>query len=394
MRKIVLGFLFCIITISAYSQVEKYPVFKNCDSLELSDLPICFKNEVKNLVVNELKIPENIKKDNFSGSINVVFLVNSKGDFQVIYVNTPYKELKEEVERVFGTFPTISPASFNNHPIEMQFVFPISIPLEKNMQQEIVKKDNEVKPIEQLNEFVELTETTTSLLFPEHKSELNIPFTHELYNGFNYYMNQSDNSHTAVKPYVYNEVSKFVDLDAQKNDLIKPKSTWFGKKLLNEHMALVKGKDFWITLDPMVDLQVGKDNDGLNTYNNTRAINISGAIGKNLSFSTSFYESQGRFAKYYNDYANSIRPVGGNPAIIPGRGIAKEFGTNGYDYPVAEAYVSYSPSKYFNFQFGNGKNFIGDGYRSLVLSDAATPYPYFKISTIHYTYLLEINLCL
>ena len=186
MRKIVLGFLFCIITISAYSQVEKYPVFKNCDSLELSDLPICFKNEVKNLVVNELKIPENIKKDNFSGSINVVFLVNSKGDFQVIYVNTPYKELKEEVERVFGTFPTISPASFNNHPIEMQFVFPISIPLEKNMQQEIVKKDNEVKPIEQLNEFVELTETTTSLLFPEHKSELNIPFTHELYNGFNY----------------------------------------------------------------------------------------------------------------------------------------------------------------------------------------------------------------
>ncbi len=383
MRKIVLGFLFCIITISVYSQIEKYPVFKNCDSLELSELPICFNNEVKSLVVNELKIPENIKKDNFSGSVNVVFLVNSKGDFQVIYVNTPYKELKEEVERVFGLFPTVSPATFNNHPIEMQFVFPISIPLEKNIQQEIIKNDSQVKPIEEKEELVELTTETiiSSSLFPEHTSELNIPFTHELYNGFNYYMNQSDNSHTAVKPYVYNEVRKYVDLDAQKNDLIKPKSTWFGKKLLNEHMALVKGKDFWITLDPMVDLQVGKDSDGLDTYNNTRALNISGTIGKNLSFSTSFYESQGRFANYYNEYANSIRPIGGNPAIIPGRGISKEFGTNGYDYPVAEAYISYTPSKYFNFQFGNGKNFIGDGYRSLVLSDAATPYPYFKIST-------------
>ena len=183
MRKIVLGFLFCIITISVYSQIEKYPVFKNCDSLELSELPICFNNEVKSLVVSELKIPENIKKDNFNGSVNVVFLVNSKGNFQVIYVNTPYKELKEEVERVFRIFPTVSPATFNNHPIEMQFVFPISIPLEKNIQQEIVKKENQAKPIEKIEELVELTQTT-SLLFPEHTIELNIPFTHELYNGF------------------------------------------------------------------------------------------------------------------------------------------------------------------------------------------------------------------
>ena len=29
----------------------------------------------------------------------------------------------------------------------------------------------------------------------------------------------------------------------------------------------------------------------------------------------------------------------------------------------------------------NTKNFIGDSYRSLILSDVATPYPYFKINT-------------
>ena len=74
---------------------------------------------------------------------------------------------------------------------------------------------------------------------------------------------------------------------------------------------------------------------------------------------------------------NSIKPDGGNPAIIPGRGIAKDFKSDAYDYPVAEAYLSYTPSKYFNFQFGNGKNFIGDGYRSLFLSDVASPYPLF-----------------
>ncbi len=53
----------------------------------------------------------------------------------------------------------------------------------------------------------------------------------------------------------------------------------------------------------------------------------------------------------------------------------------GYDYPLAEGYLSYSPGKYFNIQFGHGKNFIGDGYRSLLMSDNASPYPYFKLNT-------------
>jgi hypothetical protein len=42
--------------------------------------------------------------------------------------------------------------------------------------------------------------------------------------------------------------------------------------------------------------------------------------GKELTFSS--FESQGRFADYFNRYAESIRPAG-NPTIIPGVGIAK-----------------------------------------------------------------------
>ena len=67
--------------------------------------------------------------------------------------------------------------------------------------------------------------------------------------------------------------------------------------------------------------------------------------------------------------------------IIPGRGIAKEFKSDGYDYPLAEGYVSYRASDMFTAQFGHGKNFIGDGYRSLFTSDAASPYPYLKLNT-------------
>ena len=48
---------------------------------------------------------------------------------------------------------------------------------------------------------------------------------------------------------------------------------------------------------------------------------------------------------------------------------------------MAEAYLSYSPTSYLNIQFGHGKNFIGDGYRSLLLSDVASPSPFLKLST-------------
>ena len=66
---------------------------------------------------------------------------------------------------------------------------------------------------------------------------------------------------------------------------MKSKSTWFGKKLWNEHMVQVQGEDYWFTVDPLVDLQIGKDNSDVDyTYNNTRGIQFQGGLGKKLSF--------------------------------------------------------------------------------------------------------------
>tara|TARA_R110001583_G_scaffold52804_1_gene163539 strand:+ start:7071 stop:9134 length:2064 start_codon:yes stop_codon:yes gene_type:complete len=379
MKTLFFNFLLFVFSISMFSQTEKYPVFKNCESEQISKIASCFKSELKEAVLSEFKIPINVSEENFKGVIKVLFLVDDSGNFKVLYVNSPYKELKAEVERVFQTLPIISPATYNNHTIEMQFVFPITIPLDNNKQLEEEVIVEEIEKVEILKTTANIS--TKKSLFPEHKSSLNIPYTHAEYNEFDSYLDQAENSHTSMKPYVYSEVNKYLDLDKKKNELIKPKSTWFGKKLFNEHMANVSGKDYWFTIDPMVDLQVGKDSEGLSTFNNTRAVQINGGLGKNLNFSTSFYESQGRFATYYNNYAESMKPAGGNPAVIPGRGIAKDFKTDAYDYPVAEAYISYTPSSYFNFQLGTGKNFIGDGYRSLFLSDVASPYSYFKINT-------------
>ncbi|MEX1384117.1 MAG: gliding motility protein RemB, partial [Lutibacter sp.] len=108
-KNIFLSVLFLLFSVVIFSQAEKYPVFSACESEQIENLPTCFKNEVKDAIISEFEIPETILQQNFKGLINVVFIVDATGNFKVLYVNSPYKELKTEVERVFKTLPKITP---------------------------------------------------------------------------------------------------------------------------------------------------------------------------------------------------------------------------------------------------------------------------------------------
>lgn len=68
--------------------------------------------------------------------------------------------------------------------------------------------------------------------------------------------------------------------------------------------------------------------------------------------------------------------------IIPTYGQAYGNSANGYTFFDYTGYLSYSPNnnKVFNLQLGRDKHFIGDGYRSLLLSDYAPAMPYFRIN--------------
>jgi hypothetical protein len=50
------------------------------------------------------------------------------------------------------------------------------------------------------------------------------------------------------------------------------------------------------------------------------------------------------------------------------------------DWSYATALISYSPIKYLNITAGQDKNFIGDGYRSMILSDVSSNYPFIKLT--------------
>ena len=51
------------------------------------------------------------------------------------------------------------------------------------------------------------------------------------------------------------------------------------------------------------------------------------------------------------------------------------------DFYYATGYINYDINRFFDLQLGHGKHFIGDGYRSMLLSDNSFNYPYLKITT-------------
>src|SRR5690606_9847693 len=349
--------LLLILTLNLFAQeqnfYEKPPVFPDCSEVEVSLLKQCFDTQIFSLVLKNFQVPEDVTKENYKGDVFVLFEVDTKGNFKVVYVDATYKSLKEEVQRVFGEFPKIQPATYNGNAIYKQYSITIKIPLgsqsinsdslslEEKQAKEISKLDAAAK-----TEFDSVNKSLVPFKNEAYSSQLNIPFTHSYYAKFDRSMNLvGTNSHTASKPFMFDEVSSYYDFNAEKEALKKETQTWAGKKLWNEHLVQLQGKDYWFALDPIFDLQVGKDTDAdfNSTFNNTRGVYVQGGLGKKFNFFTALYESQGRFAQYYNQYAESIKAAD-EVAIIPGRGIAKPFKKDAYDYPVAEAYLSYSPA--------------------------------------------------
>jgi hypothetical protein len=368
---------------------EKSPVFSECETVAIDDIKACFNFTLNRFIYTNFKVPKSVSDNAYKGDVQLLFEVNKEGEFKVIYTDAIYEELKEEAVRVFGMLPKITPATYNSKPTFVQYSLSISIPLTEPLKvSEKPAKVVQLTEKDSLNltlshEFDAIADQIEPYEKLEYNSQLNVPFTHSYYARFDDEMNAiGTNSHTAAKPFVYSDVARYYDIKAEKESLAKDVDSWVGRKLFNEHLVEVQGKDYWFTVDPILDLQVGRDTeaDFSTTWNNTRGVFIQAGLGKRFNLTASVYESQGRFADYFNQYAESIRAAGPDPAIIPGRGIAKRFKDNSYDYPVAEAYLSYTPVDFLNIQFGHGKNFIGDGYRSLLQSDVTSPHPFLKLN--------------
>ena len=150
---------------------------------------------------------------------------------------------------------------------------------------------------------------------------------------------------------------------------------WFTQKLLKENLIILDKPDIYLTIDPIFNFSGGIDAaDTSNNfiYQNTRGLMIKGHFGKKVSFYTSFLENQARFPDYVSKFVN-------NTGVVPGSGRVKVIDNGAVDYSMATAYITWNATRFMRIKLGTDKDFLGTGYRSILLSDNAFNYPHLKI---------------
>lgn len=133
--------------------------------------------------------------------------------------------------------------------------------------------------------------------------------------------------------------------------------------------------NFQIYFNPGFNFQIAhSDLNNKLLYTNTRAIEIGGSINNKIGFYSFVSENQLRIANHERGFMSDYN-------ALPGAHLVKEFKNEGIDFLTASGYINFKILPSINVYFGQGKNFIGHGKRSLILSDFATDYTYLKINT-------------
>lgn len=199
-------------------------------------------------------------------------------------------------------------------------------------------------------------------------------------NQVDYYDSLYNNKDKATKQ--FSEIDKY---NMQRflmscSEWSKPKEIYKSEKKLLKYfydnranMFEQKEKDYHFIVNPIFNYQIGSKADATkSTFINQRGLKLRGTIDNKIGFYFYFTENQERQPLYVLSWKNKY-------IAFPGGGYVKTFKTDGYDYFDPRGGLSWKLNKYIDMQLAYDKNFIGNGYRSLLLSDFGMNYMFLKM---------------
>jgi hypothetical protein len=133
-----------------------------------------------------------------------------------------------------------------------------------------------------------------------------------------------------------------------------------------------KGK-FDAAFLPLIDLGIGASSDEGTLFTTRAGLAANITFGSKLSLYADFMGGIETLPGYVYQFTDSL-------GVLPSAGNYRREG-RGFLNAFPTARLAYAPSQYFEFELGYGRNFFGNGYRSMFLSDVAFNYPYLKITT-------------
>ena len=136
----------------------------------------------------------------------------------------------------------------------------------------------------------------------------------------------------------------------------------------------------FLKFSPIFQLALGNLRDDPDPYYlNQFGFAVRGGIDDRLFFSFRLLGSRAQFPNYVERLIEDRQS-------IPGQGTYREHQNdlfnfaNGYAFSNSQWQVGFNFTRSSSLQFGRGNNFLGDGYRSLILSDFANNYLHLKLN--------------
>lgn len=229
------------------------------------------------------------------------------------------------------------------------------------------------------------------LAFQAVAQQLNFPLNYEMQNRLERYISNSSHFITISKPYNMAEVKAAIGDSALQELGFESDSSKDGFKfgILKGDLLSVsaKKKKFYFATNPIIDAQFGYDiNSKKMRYTVGYGARFEANLGRKVSLSFTYQGVTENYLQQVGSYASQYGVLTGYRKAV--------FKNSRINSQLFSGYLSYSPNKYFNFQIGNDKQFWGDGYRSVFLSDNASNSPYIKLTAnfwrIKYTCLYSL----
>lgn len=154
------------------------------------------------------------------------------------------------------------------------------------------------------------------------------------------------------------------------------KGIWKGLFKRPADLLSYSDEEFDVHANIVGDGSLGRVSSGVqtNTLVNTRGVEVRGTIGKRVGFYTYMTENQILVPDYVSDWTKRYNSV-------PHEGFWKRYSKNGYDFFTARGHIAFQAIKQIDVQIGHDRLFVGNGHRSLILSDFGNNYSFVRINT-------------
>lgn len=171
--------------------------------------------------------------------------------------------------------------------------------------------------------------------------------------------------HFTIKPFRQDDYENIKISDIKNDNLIL-------KKLFNKNLINLRNEKFNFRLNPLINSVFYNDFSEKRFLGDYKAgLSFQLSYKEKIFINSEFFTAQSGFPSFYKTLINTYQ-------IVPHYGKYLRNNNSGLLYFSWTGDISYQTNKNILFSVGRGKTFLGNGYRSLFLSDNSNSYPYFK----------------